>query len=1710
MADEALGRNEEQGSSPASRGGAGTYIEGELGAFYLLTMLADIPAHGLPLARILQVRFQGTDLGYKLDDLILHGVNPAGDVLLEIQSKRDITFAPRDAVYRDVARQIARSQPIAVAEDRHFLGIATQRTSRKVSGAYQDVLKWAAAAENGAQFFKRLEAKGVANPDMRSFVATSRTNFVAAGVLDDNEAIWRILRRLLILEFDFESSAPLARTHALMLARQVLADEVVGQADGLWRVLTEIAIGVGTTGGVLDRDELKRKLVEAGFRLAGDRDYGPARIKLADMGQMTLAGIGNTVAGVNLPRLSAVADLDEALETRRYIEVRGGPGVGKSWLLRNAAERFARQSAVIVLDPVGTPAGGWIAFAQALGIPGTATGFLTDLAASGGSIIFIDGLEMFVDPTRQRTVSDLLRAASKIPGFTVIATTRTSATADADSWLDDQIVAAFGGGYSVPVGNLTDDEVATLVEQAPELRVLLDSRHPAAGLARNLYRLSRLLKLRSATEVRTEAALADLWWTSADSAESTEVRAAQRILADVAARALKGEIGIELRNDSAARSHLLKALTLREVHRDQLDFYHDVLRDWAIGSYIAEDPSRLDGLDLSKPVSPRIARGIEFAGRLALETGADYSAWVDLLAHLSPTGAHGSWRRQAMFALTRSEAWFELLDKCSGALLGDGGALLVELCTAIAAVETAATADLMRMPDGSKVDLPRSFRTNTTGSAILLLRWVLNQTAEIPLQAIGAVVNLIDIQIHALKRIPSLAQPAAAMLFNWLRQLDVRDAKMTMPGGGGLGWVNSDGHRRVIERLRFVALLLAEFEPDALKAYLNEIAAERGSYKLKEIRPLSPVIAPVAPAELSELVLASLVDKRDRRRRHDSSMDRAFTFTDSDYLPASPAQPPFLDLLDAAPAEGLKLIRTLVTEALAHHTDGNETNDDGFTLVFDDGPRFFPWPQSYFWSRDQAREYSVASGLKALEAWGQRRLDDGEAVDLVLADILGPNGSCAAFLLVAVDLLLSHLDKARDALLPFLACPELLSIDTMRFNRDRLDLDRAELSLSKEPAGKVTLADLGERISRQISLHSVLSNYLGDDLVANRLRDRLRAAVERLDPYDQHSSWDEPRFIGRFALNALERSNWKETRDGKLAYQSPADEAAHLEQMRERYAPSLESSETRARIELAMEGGKYATAETARVAVDHADGDLPDDSDTDVLRTRSTRLIATALLVARDGDDCLLDAHETWVRQVIDLGLTEQSEGFGGSRDTLRFNRPAIATLALIHLWARKGSKADRDKLVSLATRRDQGVAPAFSTALVRILELEPKLFKAAMRAAFASCIWRWHSYWEDEAEQQAFDAERTAEVEAAVGAEIAWLDGGTEPDWPDWPEEYPSLRHGLRIRLPATGKTEDSDADETEEAGATKATSIVRADSQAAAQWLGMVRSAPNGSIGWEQEVVEAYSEWTDRMNGLGLPGETEIERDTAEWNLSYFVLFAERLLDAPQALFEKDLRRLTGLPDDSFCAVAQTVIHAADALYFDHAQRSAARLVDLRLRLGERVVQLRRWKFADEPGSSRIDRDSADVVATMLLNTYNLFNGTRSFVPPALFDDVDPLLATMRPLLPGGPTSFVALCTMNMLMVAPRARHLDFILFAVEAWFKRTGAAGLWIDLGIGSQIVRWFDAAIAEKPEIIAPGHPERDRIDHMLSCLVSVGVAEAHELEKQVEAAASSPK
>src|SRR3546814_18938959 len=92
--------------------------------------------------------------------------------------------------------------------------------------------------------------------------------------------------------------------------------------------------------------------------------------------------------------------------------------------------------------------------------------------------------------------------------------------------------------------------------------------------------------------------------------------------------------------------------------------------------------------------------------------------------------------------------------------------------------------------------MPRSLRTNTTGSAAWLLRWCVSHAAEIPLPAIGAVLDLVQIQYLILMHVPKLAGPTAEILFHCLLQLDIREVERTIPTGEGASRLDVPAHGR--------------------------------------------------------------------------------------------------------------------------------------------------------------------------------------------------------------------------------------------------------------------------------------------------------------------------------------------------------------------------------------------------------------------------------------------------------------------------------------------------------------------------------------------------------------------------------------------------------------------------------------------------------------------------------------------------------------------------------------------------------------------------------------------------------------------------------------------------------------------------------------------------------------------------------------------------
>lgn len=1695
------------GGAPAGRGGAGTYLEGQIGAFYLLAMLAGAEPRGLPGTTIDRVRFQGDVDGFSLDDVVVEAKGPTGGAVLEIQSKRTIKFSPKEALFKEVCGQIAKAVIThSAAEDTHQLAVASARTSFRISGPYQEVLTWARSVPSAEIFFARLSADGVSSPDMREFADTFRRNLVEAGVADDDQRIWQVLRNFQILEFDFEATASLVRNASLDRARMVLAPENAEKAAALWSGLTDIALNHARVAGVVDLVTLRREVTNLGFRLAGHPDFSLARMRLTEMARHTLADIGDKVADVHLPRTAAIAQISRERDDRRYIEIRGGPGTGKSAMLRSIALTAMTEARVIFLDPLRTPAGGWAELASRYGIAASAREFLSDLAASGSSILFIDSVEMFSDERVRATVNDILREVSAIDGFTVLVSARSDFDAEEPNWLAADARERLGSPGRIDLEDLSDEEVGHLVAAAPELRVILAADHPAAAVARNLYRLSRLLTVGSTGgDIRTEADLARMWWDRGDGVADENRRARQRLLAALADASIKGEEVIELQQSSDALNQLLASQTLREAQRDQFAFRHDVLRDWAVGSRLLENLDHCARLPLTRTAPARLARGVEIAARLALEAEDGPDRWIALLQRLSGGDVHHSWRRHALLAIVRSEAVSALLEAATPRLLGSGGSLLVDLSDSIIAVDTRSFNDwfgeLAEAQGQIFNPMDVSVRIAASPSIPHLLAWCVTHRTTLPFQSLLSVIKLASTLLYPFTENTPLHSQVASMLYGWLIPLDTGAIASWGPIDREGPDLSYDQRLRIIEAIREVALSQAHRAPALAKAYLKAITSERSNReKINDVRRYSEILSLVAPAELAACVEWRLTEVFSDEVGVEDSRHNTFGMADFDYSPASPAQGPFLALLNSAPQIGLPLIRRLVGYSFDFYCGSDLGEDDGYLLLFEDGPRFFPCRRTYFWPRGQLHDASSLSALRALEAWGHARLDGGESPQTVIDDILGPDGSCAAYVMVAIDLILSHWPKTRDVSCAFAGCPELLVDDRLRHAQEGVGL--SEAIAKGEPRGRVTMDDLSARPSRKIPLENCLITFTSTDQASDRVRQKLKIARDRLGSYHENANFGDPEFMVEYALNLTDQANYAQEGNG-FRYVSPPAEVAHLANIQKGMDARMQRDELVASISLAVSDRRRGSSDLAERAVQDANGKLPYSGVPASDQLRSIHLVSCAMVAARDGDAGLVAAHESWIRAVIDEALESPEDITRRRQPRLDFNRRGQALNALIHLWVRFRRDADLRQIMEVVADQDPSGAVAISASLDDLIEADARLPKAILRCALATRTSLWMRRDRDRERVGRLAAAYAEGQRQAVEAEMGWLNSGPEPDWPSIADTPPVLRAPHTLRMTPSG----FEAEFTVSSSASRE-NVARFDHQAAAQWMGAVCGTFRPAVvPWIYELIDSYSNWTARANGAGAAKDMDPDRPPAEWNNQFYRLAAWSILQRQDDIVEDFVGQVSGLPDKPFSDVGSALLHASDVAFYnakpplpnDRAER-------VRALLSTRMIQMGAWTRAPREGELNIDRRLTGIVSTLFMCNHDPFGrGTSSYLVPAVFDRVDPMLGAVRPLVAGGPTPFVAVCVMNLLEVVPLARHAEFLLTSAEAWLARAPRdQGLWFELGIGKRVAKWIDAAAQEDASLLSPENPLRARIEAVLGQIASFGISEALELETKIQA------
>ncbi|MFC6950262.1 hypothetical protein ACFQI9_37895 [Paraburkholderia dipogonis] len=816
--------------SPAAAGPSGALLEGHVGAQYLLPLLSGAEARGLPGVVVTRVAFQRAGLNHPMDDVIVTGHDRQGrPAILELQAKRTISFTASDKIFADVValacRAVAKPE---FATTRYELAVAIARTSTRIEQHIQDVLRWAREYQGAEDFFGRLNQPGGAHQAMRDFVAAFRKHMHTAGAAHDDVAVWRLLSRFQVLAFDFEQPGSVCAQLARERCALLLAPQDMGRAGELWDSLQLIALQVDAAGGDVDGPALRERLAaERDYRFAGDRRLHVARGRLAETAENTLSTISSRVHGVAIDRGGHVAAALSALEQGRYLEIRGAGGVGKSSVLKDLAQRIGVESRVVIVAPHRVPEGGWAALAAQLGCELSAREFLTDLAGDGGGTLFIDGLDRFDDLGQRATVADLIRAAAQVRGFRVVMTARPDFDADARAWLPAQALQELGEASPLIIDELTGDEVAQLRNADFALAALLRPGHPAEKLVRNLYRLDRLARgvVAEASAPFSEAQMAWQWWTTGDSAEAAGRLERRRLMRSLAVHSLASSTPMDT---STLPAEAVVALTgsgsLRALSSIRVEPAHDVLRDWAVGCLLHEEPEHFAAIVLDTPTPVRVLRGVELAAQLSAELGSDATAWWALLDRVSVPGAHGSWRRAVLLALSRSERAGEVLNRCLPALAADKAEPLADLVRAVITVDSQPAAPLWAALGIDTSKLTEDFVAPSGPAWLNLIVWSLAIGDQLPHAAVPQFVDLYSRWCNVFAGQDGWSPVLVARLYVWLVEVEAKNHPRASGFDAWIATKNAPGLSMTTAQendLRTAFLMWCRLRPTDAESYLK-------------------------------------------------------------------------------------------------------------------------------------------------------------------------------------------------------------------------------------------------------------------------------------------------------------------------------------------------------------------------------------------------------------------------------------------------------------------------------------------------------------------------------------------------------------------------------------------------------------------------------------------------------------------------------------------------------------------------------------------------------------------------------------------------------------------------------------------------------------------------------------------------------------------------
>lgn len=482
-------------SSPASTGGAGTFFEQHVGAYWLAQLLVG----GIPPILIdtivTEVHFQTERLGWHTDDfLIVCDRTGAASRKLAGQVKRNFTVSAADDECRkaigDFWRDFKNGDRFSLLDDR--LVLVTLRGTATLLEHFVGLLDCARAARDGTEFEQRLATDGFISDKAVQYCRELQT------IIGDLEGkpvtaaeIWPFLRVLHVLNLDLHSSTRQAEAHIKsQLAHTMTEGDAVSAAAASWNELVGVASSAMAEARSLRRTDLPAALQERHTRI-GTNDQRVLRA-LKDHTGLILRAIRSTIGpDCHVERAALVQKVLAALEDAQVVLVVGPAGSGKSAIGKDAVTVLSEDHFTFGFRVEEFAQPHFDATLNAAQVPANATTLGAILAAQDRKLILVESVERLLEKTTRDAFSDLMTLAADDGGIRIVLTCRDYSV--------EQVRASFLQPARIKhavirVPPLDDAELTQAEAANPALAIPLKNR-TLRNILRNPFFLDKALEI---------------------------------------------------------------------------------------------------------------------------------------------------------------------------------------------------------------------------------------------------------------------------------------------------------------------------------------------------------------------------------------------------------------------------------------------------------------------------------------------------------------------------------------------------------------------------------------------------------------------------------------------------------------------------------------------------------------------------------------------------------------------------------------------------------------------------------------------------------------------------------------------------------------------------------------------------------------------------------------------------------------------------------------------------------------------------------------------------------------------------------------------------------------------------------------------------------------------------------------------------------------